>query len=445
MAKTEIRKLIDRWLLRVSGHGLRIVAASERTRSYVRGEIVAARNQRTAAARRRLYVKIVEAFAELGEYADGELREVVEETAPLVEAQIAAGSGGGLEVKFSPERVEEIWESISPARGASLAATMTDNMAENTISALRRALVEVSRRAAVEGGTARDIERAIKERWAELAGDDRNFEFVDRAGRHWNTDTYINMLTRTTAQRAYNEALLQSLVEEGFNYVRLNTFGDTACETCKEWDGRVLRIVDAGAHRELPTVEDAQEAGVFHPNCVCVLTYVDEDDLGPEPEVYTDEAECSKALRERAQEIYDSGESKHGAIVYDNISKETVEAVRQYMPYTIPDHLVARISDDNILHGFINHGVRAQGKHYGRKVSKNRRGVDADAISKIPLVLNTPDAVLNGKDHTRKNSDGTVVVSHAVKFQKQFGTEQMIVVFRCLKEGVLDNLTIYFK
>ena len=235
-------------------------------------------NPNTARRRQEAYLDIVNAYDLFGEESDEALRMLCESAANEAvlqgdyETEKDSDSDGVL-IEFSKERLEEYWDYVHPANGDCLAAVFTDKMSKSNIDALRQATLEAVRQGAAEGLTSVQIQALLKAKWQAYSTDPDNFRFVDKSGRVWNNDTYINMLARTTAQRVYNDAYLDRMAASGYKYVRLTSLGVPDCDNCKEWQGRLLSIYD-GVNRDVPSVADARSAGVFHPNCVCTFARV---------------------------------------------------------------------------------------------------------------------------------------------------------------------------
>lgn len=109
--------------------------------------------------------------------------------------------------------------------------------------------------------------------------------FVDTSGRSWTIGTYAEMATRTAALRAWSDAGIGTMQAAGINLVSV-VAGDTACEKCGRWVGRILSTdgTPAGTY-EMPhatddhvvrvrvdgTVDEARAQGLQHPNCRCAL------------------------------------------------------------------------------------------------------------------------------------------------------------------------------
>lgn len=87
--------------------------------------------------------------------------------------------------------------------------------------------------------------------------------FTDKSGRDWQLSSYVEMAVRTATTRAYNAAQVAEIQDHGGNLVFVSDDGHP-CPLCFPWQNVVLAIVGDGEH---PTVADATEAGLFHPNC----------------------------------------------------------------------------------------------------------------------------------------------------------------------------------
>ena len=191
-------------------------------------------------------------------------------------AGATATSGTGVAVKISNAHAKEIISAVTRGGSARLAATMTRAMNDNIISALRDATVSAFREQAIGGLTNAEMQKVLLQKWKTVAKDPTNLQFVDKRGRVWDTDTYINMNVRTNAMNVYNDALVENIGKAtGSDLVMVSRGGDPDCRLCFPWEGRILSIT--GKTKGFPTYDDAKAAGLFHPNCVHTLEPVDED------------------------------------------------------------------------------------------------------------------------------------------------------------------------
>lgn len=88
--------------------------------------------------------------------------------------------------------------------------------------------------------------------------------FVDKGGHTWTLDRYADMLFRTKLVETRNRGLANRLVENGYDLVQVSSHGTKHYE-CAVWEGKILSA--SGATKGYPTVMDATNAGLFHPNC----------------------------------------------------------------------------------------------------------------------------------------------------------------------------------
>jgi hypothetical protein len=151
-------------------------------------------------------------------------------------------------------------------------AAKTTNMAANQVREIRDLFEEINREGDLKGWTMVDRDRAMKGAMLDAAENGgKQWAFIDSAGKKWTRGNYFNMLNRTVVASVHRQSYMDALAEEGFDLVRIVNAGDP-CEFCASWDGTVLSISGAGG---LPTLAAASTAGVFHPNCVCHLEYLD--------------------------------------------------------------------------------------------------------------------------------------------------------------------------
>jgi hypothetical protein len=88
--------------------------------------------------------------------------------------------------------------------------------------------------------------------------------FVDAAGRSWNLVSYAEMSMRSATGQACVQGALDYYAGNDQDLVIVSDSPEE-CELCAEWEGQVLSI--SGGDPAYPSVDDATEAGLFHPNC----------------------------------------------------------------------------------------------------------------------------------------------------------------------------------
>jgi hypothetical protein len=101
--------------------------------------------------------------------------------------------------------------------------------------------------------------------------------FVDARGARWRLSTYVDMAVRTASQRAYLESSVERMGSHGIEFFLVPPH-EGACPKCVPWQGAVLSARGAGTYVVngatvvvAATIQEAREAGLFHPNCRDVL------------------------------------------------------------------------------------------------------------------------------------------------------------------------------
>jgi hypothetical protein len=90
--------------------------------------------------------------------------------------------------------------------------------------------------------------------------------FVDAAGKRWNMESYAEMLARTVPRAAMVEGTKNRLLEHGHDLAEIiGGIGENTCDHCREWNGRFVSLT--GKTSGYPTLDEARDAGVFHPQC----------------------------------------------------------------------------------------------------------------------------------------------------------------------------------
>lgn len=242
-------------------------------------------NQRlatNAGEREDLYREILAVYHKFAAHTDKMLRAAIQNGA--LAAHEAAledfrSKGEPAVIAFDKSRVKRYWEMIHPDNESNLAAVFTQRMAQEDIRALRTAFVETFRQAQLEGWTSRDIHKNLQRSWDGIARNLESYRFIDAAGRQWANADYLSMLTRTTLQKVARESYADTLIQHGDDLAIIQTSGEN-CHICDAWGGLVISLT--GRDKRYPSLQQAYDAGMFHPNCDCSLQgYVEAID-GPE-------------------------------------------------------------------------------------------------------------------------------------------------------------------
>ena len=222
------------------------------------------------------------------------------------EALIQTQSEGSV-LRFDPAYAKETLKLIQARSGGGMAATFTKAMSQNAVTALRYAVVSAFQEHAATGGSARELANLIRDKWEAVAANERNFRFIDRAGREWDTARYIQMNVRANTMRIYNHQIVADFAKAyDSDFARISKDGRTShsCESCQFWAGRIVSI--SGKARGFPSIQDAEKDGLFHPNCIHTLEPVhelfDEDEIAAAREYYAENGWRGRNRKRKAVE-----------------------------------------------------------------------------------------------------------------------------------------------
>lgn len=241
-----------------------------------------------------------------------------------VRAGLDSGKGKGI-VEYRRDHAEAVFRMVRPENMSSLAAVQAGKMAGQDVQAVRSSVMSAMRRGAIEGMTRPQIEREVRTNVTALLEEKGlpSFSFVSSNGARWKPGNYFNMLTRTVTSRIARETYVDRLTKEGFDLASIEG-GGNPCPVCASWRGVIVSL--SGSNEDFPSLNDAEEAGVFHPNCCCSPAYVDETvdaktiedqqaafedmkDFPPEPDPedwtnYANTVQSKEAAREYVEPTY---------------------------------------------------------------------------------------------------------------------------------------------
>jgi len=96
--------------------------------------------------------------------------------------------------------------------------------------------------------------------------------FTDSRDRNWELSAYVEMASRTAAERAFNVSHLDRMQALGIDLFTVDDDGHP-CPLCAPWQGKVLSAVPDS--RADATIAEATAEGLFHPRCRhTVVAYV---------------------------------------------------------------------------------------------------------------------------------------------------------------------------
>lgn len=211
-------------------------------------------------------------------------RFMVEAAGAAVEAGVAAGAAWEPVVRVMPQVNRERVEVLARKLVDGLAATRlrilrdTEEMFRQAVEAGERisyfigAPSDVAREAvarAVGAGTVAGVRTRVQTMQDVLRRfADRGITgFVDRAGRRWDLASYAETAVRSATGQAGVQGHIDRLVERGHQLVVVSDSPEE-CDVCRPWENVVLALTPEAARQYgVRTLEEARDAGLFHPNC----------------------------------------------------------------------------------------------------------------------------------------------------------------------------------
>lgn len=169
------------------------------------------------------------------------------------------GAGGQVLAEFG-RTSEQAVEALARETATAIVGTH-GQIVRSSMDAYRAVIAEATAPSIVAGATSR---RQAAQRALDRFADRGVTGFVDRSGRGWNLDSYVEMATRTATGRAQVAGGLDRIAAGGRDLVIVSD-APQECKVCRPWEGKVLSI--SGDTPGYPTVAQAQAAGLQHANC----------------------------------------------------------------------------------------------------------------------------------------------------------------------------------
>jgi len=293
----------------VNWHKSSFIPVLLKSRDKIQAAIADAAKKRSFAAsrseQRKLYDRIIREYEIMAEQIDKIIKRGVVRTSTSFRKvakndlkQSSLPSSSALIPKFSDDLVSDWFREIGIVDGGRkgvnatpLAAVKTTNMARSDIRQIRTVVSSVLAEAALTGLTSAQISKAMREAVSPLSDTKAldSWKFIDKSGKRWTKNNYFNMVARTVPATISREAYKESMISAGVelfeqtgkkeDLIRFDlaeiTGGSQPCPICARWRGVIISI--SGANKDFPSLQDALDAGVWHPNCVCSHAYVDMD------------------------------------------------------------------------------------------------------------------------------------------------------------------------
>lgn len=93
--------------------------------------------------------------------------------------------------------------------------------------------------------------------------------FIDRGGHHWTLENYSEMAVLTAIERSTIAGYVDDMEEYGHDLAVIDGHAG-ACPLCAAWEGVIISV--SGRSDEYPSLQEAEDEGVFHPRCLHGIT-----------------------------------------------------------------------------------------------------------------------------------------------------------------------------
>jgi hypothetical protein len=93
-------------------------------------------------------------------------------------------------------------------------------------------------------------------------------------GRELRLFNYICMVSLTAARDVFNLGVENAMLGRGSDLVMISReVRANSCQACRDWAGNIVSI--SGKNANYPSLQDAKDANVFHPQCIHFLETLD--------------------------------------------------------------------------------------------------------------------------------------------------------------------------
>ncbi len=144
----------------------------------------------------------------------------------------------------------------------------TNNTEANVKQLIRSSFSEAMQATLGERDTS-EIEKKVKETLNRKAMERKIAEsqiaIIDKAGRRWKLDTYLNMATRTVVANTYREAIIEHASKNNYDLALISSHPLTTDE-CNNYEGMIVSL-NGKTPGYLTYSELKESKRIFHPNC----------------------------------------------------------------------------------------------------------------------------------------------------------------------------------
>ncbi|MEG0260851.1 MAG: phage minor capsid protein, partial [Lysinibacillus sp.] len=128
---------------------------------------------------------------------------------------------------------------------------ITTNLGEGTVTRMYRKIVEETTAQVLAGN--KTINQAVAETVVKWQQKGIETGFIDKAGRVWHLEHYVDTVIRSTVNRTYNDLRLSRMDEYGIDLVLVNSYSN-ARPSCAQIQGGVCSMSDPSSDPNYPSI-----------------------------------------------------------------------------------------------------------------------------------------------------------------------------------------------
>lgn len=180
---------------------------------------------------------------------------------------------------------------------------ITTNYGEGTVTRMYRKIVEETTAQVLAGN--KTINQVVTETVIKWQQKGIETGFVDKAGRTWHLEHYVDTVLRSTVNRTYNDLRLSRMEEYGVDLVLVNSYSN-ARPACAKIQGGICSMSNPSSDPEYPSIYDfgyGKPDGIRGINCRHIL-YPYVDGINENNQMQVDETKANEEYKLMQQQRY---------------------------------------------------------------------------------------------------------------------------------------------
>ncbi|WP_342575499.1 phage minor capsid protein [Solibacillus sp. FSL K6-1781] len=180
---------------------------------------------------------------------------------------------------------------------------ITTNYGEGTVTRMYRKIVEETTAQVLAGN--KTINQVVTETVIKWQQKGIETGFVDKGGRNWYLEHYVDTVIRSTVNRTYNDLRLSRMEEYGVDLVLVNSYSN-ARPSCAKIQGGICSMSNPSSNPEYPSIYDfgyGKQDGIRGINCRHIL-YPYVEGINENNQIQVDETKANEEYKLMQQQRY---------------------------------------------------------------------------------------------------------------------------------------------